>query len=370
MLTQILLTGLVVGNLYAPAGVGLVVMYKTSEIINFAQGDTATLTTFVAFTLLVAMALAYPAVFVLVLVAAAGAGIFIYGLAVRPLVGRRSSADAVVTTLGIAMVINGLAAWIGHASFVAVGAYTSAFLTAKLGASFPVAFIAAGAAAGVAGFLLGVPCLQLSGPYLAVATLAFGWVVPEILLKWSSVTGGHSGLYIPPAHAFGFTLDSSHKLYYLVLGLLVVLIWVLANVLRSRIGRVFVTLRESEVAAQAMGIRVAGYKILAFTMSSPIAGLGGSLYSHVVGAVTPFEFRFWVSVFYLVAVVIGGVGSLGGSLAGAVFITLVPELTAGMRNLPLIIYGTLLVVVTLAFPSITQDPSFWDDHKAFPHVYE
>jgi len=240
---------------------------------------------------------------------------------------------------------------IGHASFVAVGAYTSAFLTVKLGASFPVAFVAAGTVAGVAGFLLGVPCLRLSGPYLAVATLAFGWVVPEILLKWSSVTGGYSGLYIPPPRLFGFTLDSSHKLYYLVLALLIAVIWVLANVLRSRIGRAFITLRESEVAAQAMGIRVAGYKVLAFTMSAAIAGLGGGLYTHVVGAVTPFEFGFWVSVFYLVAVVIGGAGSLGGSLAGAVFITLVPELTSGMRNLPLIIYGTLLVVVTLVFPS-------------------
>jgi len=112
MLTQIILTGLVVGSLYALAGVGLVVMYKTSEIINFAQGDTATLTTFIAFTLLISVGLPYPVVFVLVLLAALGAGIVIYGLAVRPLVGRRSPLDAVVTTLGVAMVINGLAAWI------------------------------------------------------------------------------------------------------------------------------------------------------------------------------------------------------------------------------------------------------------------
>lgn len=112
MLTQILLTGLVVGSLYALAGVGLVVIYKTSEIINFAQGDTATLTTFVAFTLLIAGGLPYPAVLVLVLIAGAVAGILIYGVAVRPIVARRSPLDVVVTTLGVAMILNGVAAWI------------------------------------------------------------------------------------------------------------------------------------------------------------------------------------------------------------------------------------------------------------------
>lgn len=240
---------------------------------------------------------------------------------------------------------------IGHASLVAVGAYTSAFLTIRFGVPFPVAFLAAGLVAGATGFALGVPCLRLSGPYLAVATLAFGWVVPEVLLKWSSVTGGYSGLYVPPAHIVGVTLDSSRKLYYLVLLLLFGLVWVLRNVLRSRVGRAFLTLQESEVAAQAMGINVSGYKILAFTMSSTIAGFGGSLYSHVVGAITPFEFGFWISVFYLVGVVVGGVRSLGGSILGALFITLVPEFTAGARNVPLIVYGGLLVAVTLAFPS-------------------
>lgn len=239
---------------------------------------------------------------------------------------------------------------IGHGSLMAVGAYTAAIL-AHYGQVPLLLTLAAGAlSAGVVGLLLAIPCLRLRGPYLAVATMAFAWVVPEVAMKWTAVTGGYMGISPGKPALFGLPLDSNRDMYYLVLFCLGVTVWFVRNLIRSKVGRAFVALRNSEFAARASGINTSRYRVLAFTISSVIAGFGGALYAWVVGNVTPGEFGFMVSVSFLVALVLGGQRSIVGSILGGLLVTFIPQWTSALAWLAHVVYGASLIVVVFLLP--------------------
>jgi branched-chain amino acid transport system permease protein len=174
--------------------------------------------------------------------------------------------------------------------------------------------------------------------------------MPQILLKWDSVTNGYNGL-MPAKPEFGpFVLDTEFKLYFLILAVLLVVITITSNLLRSKVGRAFIASRDSEAGAEAMGIPLARYRILAFVLSACFAGIAGSLYAHVVGFISPSDFNSWMSLVFLCMVFVGGVGSIPGAMLGAAFMTAVPQFFVGSKDLSGILFGGALLIIILFFP--------------------
>ncbi len=213
---------------------------------------------------------------------------------------------------------------LGHAAFLAAGAYTEAILQAR-GVPFVLSFPAAGAIAALLGVVVGLPALRLAGIYLAIATLAFAFIVEEILVRWESVTRGNFGIIVGDLDIGPIAIDAEWKFYYLSLAVLVLVMLGAINLLRSRTGRAFVAIRDSEIAAQSLGIQLARYKTIAFAVSAALTGLAGALYAHRILFVSPEQFTIMVSVELLVLVVVGGLGSLHGAVFGAVFIVVLPQ---------------------------------------------
>ena len=224
------------------------------------------------------------------------------------------------------MLLSGYAGQIslGHAAFLAVGAYIEAILQAK-GVPFLFSLPAAATGAGALGLLVGIPVLRLTGIYLAVATLAFAFIVEEILARWESVTRGNFGIVVDTLTIGPIQFDTEWKLYYLALGLLILALLGALNLLRSRTGRALMALRDSEIAAQGLGIHLARCKTVAFVISAGLTGVAGALYAHKIQFISPEQFTVLVSVELLVMVVVGGLGSLHGAVFGAFFIVALPQ---------------------------------------------
>ncbi|ADU50771.1 amino acid/amide ABC transporter membrane protein 2, HAAT family [Thermaerobacter marianensis DSM 12885] len=227
---------------------------------------------------------------------------------------------------------------IGHAGFLAVGAYTSAVLTEKLGVPFAVALLAGAAAALVAGLIVGIPSLRLRGDYLAIATLGFAEIVRIILLNVDYV-GGAAGMRV--AHLTSWT-----SLYLSVVAAVLVAV----HFTRSAHGRATLALRDDEVAAAAMGVNTTAYKVLAFALSSFFAGLAGGLHAHNFYVIQPNNFGFLKSFEILVFVVLGGVGSLPGAILAATFLTLVSTALQAYPEARMILYSLVLILVMLFRP--------------------
>ncbi|MGD2273059.1 MAG: branched-chain amino acid ABC transporter permease [Desulfobacterales bacterium] len=215
---------------------------------------------------------------------------------------------------------------LGHAAFMAIGAYTSAILTVRFGFPFWLALPAAGVLTALVGFVVGLPSLRLTGIYLALATMAFGFITDEIILQWQSVTGGADGLSAMPPALFGLTFNSYKQYFFITFISLVILLFGAKNMLRGGFGRTLTAIRDSETAAETMGINLGWYKALAFTTSALYAGLAGSLYAHFILFISIDNFTLFNSISYIVMIVVGGLGSLTGSVMGAVFITILPEI--------------------------------------------
>jgi branched-chain amino acid transport system permease protein len=239
---------------------------------------------------------------------------------------------------------------IGHAGFMGIGAYTSALLTLDARWPFWLAFPAAVVTTTLAGWVLGIPALRLSGPYLAIATLGFGTAVPQILVKWEPMTGGYMGLKPPKPTIGTYTLASDTAAFYLAAGVLLVMSLAAVNLVRSPVGRAFVALRDNEAAAQASGINVARYKVLAFATSALYAGASGALYAHLVGFISPSDFNLLVSIFLISAIVIGGLASIPGAIAGGLVLTVGLHLLGAFRDLRQVAYGLALVAMVIFFP--------------------
>jgi branched-chain amino acid transport system permease protein len=225
---------------------------------------------------------------------------------------------------------------VAHGAFLGVGAYASAYLTARLGLPFWIALPAAGIVTAAVGSVFGIPSLRLKGLYLVIATLAAQVVLDWTFLHVVPITGGSGGIYgIPPPELAPLVFDSERSYYWLTLGALILGIVFAANLFRSRAGRAFVAIRDQDIAASVIGVDVFRYKILAFAVSSFYAGVAGALGAHHDLIVSPEHFNLAVSIEYLGMVIIGGLGTVSGSIYGAAFIRLLPiALGAAARSLP------------------------------------
>jgi branched-chain amino acid transport system permease protein len=239
----------------------------------------------------------------------------------------------------------------GHAGFFAIGAYAAALITIHAPAiPVPLTLLGAGALTAVVGLVFGVPCLRLGGLYLTMATLAFGFVVIEALLNLDGLTRGADGLRVPAATLGPLTLTGDTARYYLVAAVTVAMVASAMNVVRTRTGRAFLAIRESEVAAQASGVPVAAYRTAAFGISAFYTGVAGGLFAFVVGFLSPDAFDLFLSVDFVVMIIRGGLGSVPGSLAGAAVVTLLHERLARFQSYRPLVFGGVLVTCMLFMP--------------------
>lgn len=215
---------------------------------------------------------------------------------------------------------------LGHGAFMGVGAYAAGYFATRFGLPFYAAIPLGGVAAAVLGIGFGLPSLRIRGLYLVIATLAAQFILNWVFSNWTDVTGGLNGLKLQPAAAFGFVLDTDARLYFMCLVPAVLLTVFAANLFRTRVGRAFIAIRERDHTAEVLGIPLVRYKLTAFALGSFYAGIAGGLMAYFFRIVTPGQYQLDVSVFFLAAVVVGGMGSIAGSLLGAAFMTLLPEM--------------------------------------------
>ncbi len=231
---------------------------------------------------------------------------------------------------------------LGHAAFMSIGAFTSGILIVHYQFPFVLALVLGALAAGLCGLLIGTPTLRLRGDYLAIATLGFGEIIRVIFLNLK-ITGGTMGLR-------GMPKQSQLAITVTVAVALVLTAFALYRLMRSRIGRAFIAIRDDEVAAEAMGINTTQYKIMAFTVSALCAGLAGGLYTGFYRYINPNSFGFLRSIDILSMVVLGGMGSFLGSGVGAIALTVIPEFLRSLASYRQIFNGALLVGIVLLRP--------------------
>lgn len=240
---------------------------------------------------------------------------------------------------------------LGWAAFYGIGAYTSALLTMKAGLSFWLAMPLGGFMAALFGLLLGLPTMRLKEIYLAITTLGFGEIIRLIMLNWTDLTRGSMGLPgIPAPSILSYEISSNQVFYYLILVLVLVTIIAIRRLIDSRTGRALIAIREDELAAKSMGIDVTAYKMLAFAVGAFFAGLAGSFYAHYTSFIDPHTFSFTESIAILAMAVLGGLGSINGSILGAVILTVIPELLRDIAEYRLIVFGLIMMAVMLLRP--------------------
>lgn len=214
---------------------------------------------------------------------------------------------------------------LGHGAFMSVGAYTAANLAVKLGLPFWLTLPAGGLMAAAVGILVGIPSLRIKGLYLAIATLAGQLIIEWTINHVPAISGGaQASIQVDRPELFGLVLNTQGRLYYFLLFFAVLAIVATLNLTRSRIGRAFVAVRDQDIAAEIIGIDIFRYKLLSFAISSFFAGVCGVLYTYYFGIANYEQFQLGVSIDYLAMIIIGGLGSVLGSIFGAVFITLLP----------------------------------------------
>ena len=239
---------------------------------------------------------------------------------------------------------------LGHAGFFAIGAYGTALIMTHLHFPFLAAIVIAGLIAAFFGFIIGLPALRLEGPYLAIATLGFGLTIMHIIGRWD-IFGGRMGIKAPPldlgisGSAYSLVLEGDVKIYYLILTIAVLMIVGARNLMKTRVGRAFVAIRDDDIAAEVMGVNLTIFKTMSFAVSAFYAGVAGGLYGFVVSFFDPFSFNLILSIIFLVMVVVGGLGSVLGAIMVAVLITYLQfDLLKNVEELPYL--GGLLVEIS------------------------
>src|SRR5882724_1622608 len=221
---------------------------------------------------------------------------------------------------------------LGHAAFLGIGAYTHVYVVHDLGLPWIVGVALACAVTAAAGVLVGLPALRMTGVYLSIATLAFALIIQEVLTRWERVTGGLKGKPVDKPVVFGVYLGGEAAFYFLCLVFLIAGLWLTGNLLRSPTGRAWVAIRDSEIAAQSMGVNLAVYKTSAFAYSAALMGAAGALFAHKIGFLAPDIFSVLLSIQFLLMVVVGGLGSLHGAFFGAVFVAMLPVAISQARD--------------------------------------
>jgi branched-chain amino acid transport system permease protein len=258
---------------------------------------------------------------------------------------------------------------VGHAAFMSVGAYTAANLAVKLGLPFWITLPAGGLMAALIGIIVGIPSLRIKGLYLAIATLASQLIIEWIINHTPAISGGaQASIEVPRPTLFGVDLKTQGQLYFFLLFFAVLAIVATMNIVRSRIGRAFVAIRDQDIAAEIIGINIFRYKLLSFAISSFYAGVCGVLYTYYFGIANYEAFQIGVSIDYLAMIIIGGLGSVLGSVLGAIFVTMLPivirllvegfggyffnvgELSSIAASSRLVIFGLLIIFFLVVEP--------------------
>ena len=240
---------------------------------------------------------------------------------------------------------------LGHAAFFGMGAYISGIITARFPVDPFLVMILAALCSGALAFVIGFPILKLKGHYLAMATLGFGIIMYIIFNETVELTGGPSGLSgIPNLHIGSLIFDNDLNNYYLVWMFTLAVMLLSINLSQSRIGRALRAIHDSEVAARVMGVNARILKVQIFTVSAVISAIAGSLYAHIMTFIAPTSFGFNFSVELLTMVVVGGLGSIYGSFLGAAILTMLPELLRVFQNFDIVIYGLMLILMTMFMP--------------------
>ncbi len=236
---------------------------------------------------------------------------------------------------------------LGHAAFYAIGAYVSALLATTLQLNFFIAMLAGVVVAAISSLLLALTTLRLTGTYLSIATLGYGEIIRMILLNWEPVTNGPLGVRNIPRPSFlGYELTlANNGIYYLMLVLLGIISLLCYLIINSKIGRAFIAIKEDELAAQFMGIKTTGYKVLAFVISASIAGAAGSFYAHMIRYIDPNTFTFDTSILMLSIVILGGMGTFRGMYVGAAILIAFPEALRFLAAYRFVVYGLILVLM-------------------------
>jgi branched-chain amino acid transport system permease protein len=258
---------------------------------------------------------------------------------------------------------------IGHGAFMSVGAYTAANLAVRLDSPWPVNLLAGGLMAALVGAIVGIPSLRIKGLYLAIATLAGQLIIEWIINHVTFISGGvQASIEVPRPQVFGYVVASQRDMYFLLLTAVALAVVGTLNLMRSRVGRAFIAIRDHDIAAELIGIDIFRYKLLAFAISSFYAGVTGVLYTYYLGIANYEQFQITVSIEYLAMIIIGGLGSVLGSIFGAIFVTLLPiviryameafgslffsEQTVlnVIPNLRLILFGALIIFFLVVEP--------------------
>ncbi len=258
---------------------------------------------------------------------------------------------------------------IGHGAFMSVGAYTAANLATRLDSPWPVNLLAGGLMAALVGAVVGIPSLRIKGLYLAIATLAGQLIIEWTINHVTFISGGvQASIEVPRPRLGAMVLSSQRDMYYFLLVFVVLAIVGTMNLVRSRVGRAFIAIRDQDIAAEIIGINIFRYKLLAFAISSFYAGVTGVLYTYFLGIANYEQFQIGVSIDYLAMIIIGGLGSVLGSIFGAIFVTLLPiviryamEAFGGIffsqqtvlnliPNLRLVLFGALIIAFLIVEP--------------------
>lgn len=271
---------------------------------------------------------------------------------------------------------------LGQAAFMSVGAYTVAVLEIKVGTPFAINLLAGGLTAAAIGLVVGIPSLRVKGLYLAIATIAASFILHFLFTNGPSVLGGTRGLSMPPARLFGIDLARPFQLYWLFVPLAAVMVVGAANLFRTRIGRAFIAIRDRDISAEVLGIPLLRYKLLSFALSSFYAGVAGGMWAYFFRVVTPESFPLLYSVFFLAAVIVGGMGTIPGAILGAIFMTMVPEVlkiavssttfifpnaVAQLSPLRAVVFGLLIIGFLLFEPQGLAE--IWRRVRRFFHLW-
>jgi branched-chain amino acid transport system permease protein len=249
-----------------------------------------------------------------------------------------------VLSLGMHVVIGEAGQFaLAHAAFYGIGIYTAGIINAAWHPPFIVSILAGGLLSAVLGFLIGYLALRMRDIYLALATFAFGEAMQWVFLSWERVTGGSNGMQMQPAELFGYKLTNDLQAYPFVIVLAALMLWLTVALARSQYGSALRAVRESDVAAMAMGINVKAMKQSAFAISAAFAGIAGGMYTLFTSFIHPESLGFQTTILVLTMVVVGGMGSVRGAVAGAIAFGLISELLRQLMSVQEIIYGVILM---------------------------
>lgn len=278
------------------------------------------------------------------------AGSIIIGLSLPLFIGNYmltiiiTAMSAIIATLGL-QILTGYCGQlsVGHAAFVAVGAYTSALLMGQSGMPFWISVPAAGIVTGLVGLVVGLTSIRLKGFYLIISTLAAHFIILYVIVHWTSLTGGSFGLTAQAPKLAGINFARPSNYFYIVFIALLTATYVAKNIVRTNVGRVFVAIRDNDLAAEVMGVNLTAYKLLAFFIGCAFAGVGGALAAHARGVISPDTYSLIESFWYLAYLIIGGLGTITGTFFGVIFIAI---LNNGL--------GAILTSLSVTFPGASS----------------